>query len=276
MLSTEWIYPFKHLFVNAEEVSARGLKTIEIQQFSCKFSPRNWYVPFTARKLSKKYIAAEFLWYAKGDLSDETIEQYSSVWKNIKQPTKPYWNSNYGFYINPNLQRIVDTLAYDNHSRRASVMILNNDILNESGSLDTCCTYAINYCIRDNKLISKVHMRSTDLVYGFCNDIPQFGFYQEVVFDMLKKRKPDLELGELMFNTDSLHVYERHFPMLNDIIKEIETTPLTTFESKIMEMIVERPQLTFEDFMLCKNGINKDLAKHLNPNAAAGYFYSLI
>ena len=58
--------------------------------------------------------------------------------------------------------------------------------------------------------------RSCDSVYGFKNDIYWAKFVHNRLFQDLKEDYPELELGQLIHQVGSLHVYERHFNLIED------------------------------------------------------------
>ena len=81
---------------------------------------------------------------------------------------------------------------------------------NRDGMSDFMCTNAVQYVIRNNRLNAIVQMRSNDVVFGYKNDRA----WQQWV---LNKLANDLEIdpGQIVWNAGSLHVYERHFNLLN-------------------------------------------------------------
>ena len=82
---------------------------------------------------------------------------------------------------------------------------------------DMICTMFSHFAIRENKL-NMVHvMRSNDLIYGYINDLAWTCFvYQNLYLD-LKEVYPELKSGEIYWQSDSMHVYERHFDVLTKI-----------------------------------------------------------
>jgi thymidylate synthase len=84
------------------------------------------------------------------------------------------------------------------------------------GMKDFMCTYAVQLMIRNGKLNYIVYMRSNDAVFGYKND----KYWHDVVFnkalDELKGMYPNLTKGNMYWNAASLHVYPRHFHLLED------------------------------------------------------------
>ena len=199
--------------------SPRQLDIIEVENFSCTLWPYERFASFKSRKLSIDYIKKEFLWYLRGDKYDLSICEHAKIWNDIKNEDGSI-NSNYGQYIFGELNQfnnVVKTLLDDGDSRRAVITILNSGHL-FSDTKDVPCTAYINFRIRDNYLNMSVHMRSQDAVFGFGNDIPTFSFIHEMLFHILKQSFTNLQMGSYYHSADSMHVYERHFKLLDNIV----------------------------------------------------------
>lgn len=218
---------------NAPEYSPRDQKTKEIINANLTLTnPRAAILTSEARKISLKYIGAEILWYLEGSRSITNIDKYAKMWRLIADKDKNV-NSCYGWQIftqpipgsaKNQWEHIINNLIKDEYSRQAVLNI--NQPIHKYITKDVPCTIAIQYIIRDNKLDCIVTMRSCDVIFGLGNDIPFFTFLQIKLLHRLKRNYPDLELGTYYHNCGSLHIYERHFKMMDSILLE-----LNTFES---------------------------------------------
>tara|TARA_B100001094_G_scaffold145555_1_gene140932 strand:- start:216 stop:539 length:324 start_codon:yes stop_codon:yes gene_type:complete len=94
----------------------------------------------------------------------------------------------------------------------------------KGGMSDFICTNAVSYMIRDNKLISVVQMRSNDVVYGYKNDYAWQLWMQKEVCDLINMRhdwpliqndKTLVKPGDIYWQVQNLHVYEKHFNLVN-------------------------------------------------------------
>lgn len=200
-------------------VKPRGLLIKEVENCSYELPAYVRFPNFESRKLNPKYTKREVLWYLKGDRFDTSICQYAKIWQAIVNSDGSI-NSNYGQYVFGKINlfdRVIETLIDDPDSRRASIVILNSEHL-FAETKDVPCTYAINFRIRESKLNMSVHMRSQDAIYGMGNDAPAFSIIHEMMFNALKRYFPLLQHGNYFHTCDSLHVYEKHFEMLDKII----------------------------------------------------------
>jgi|TARA_Y100000310_G_C20588540_1_gene766710 thymidylate synthase len=203
----------------------RGQKIRE--KLAMKFiitNPRSRILYVRPRKFSIQYMIAELLWYISGEQSTEWIANYSSFWRDISDDGKTA-NSAYGariFRPHPCIADsslvqwayIVNELRKDPDSRRAIIHIRSPwDSVN--AKLDMPCTLALQFFIRDGALHQVVNMRSSDLILGIAYDVPAFTFFQEMLALEL-----GVELGTYTHISNSLHIYERHFGMTQEMLAE--------------------------------------------------------
>jgi len=210
---------FYDLYNNGKISEPRGLKILELENYNYQLSPYARFCNFKSRKLNINYIKREFLWYLNGDKFDKNIIKYAKMWKSLVNRNGSI-NSNYGQYIfgkQQQFKRCLNTLIEDKQSRRASIIILNKNHL-KSNTKDYPCTYSINFRIRNDRLNMSVRMRSQDAVYGMGNDAPNFSFIHEMMYILLKKTYKKLKYGIYYHSADSMHIYERHWNMVEEIL----------------------------------------------------------
>jgi thymidylate synthase len=179
---------------------------------------------------SEEYIAAELKWY------ESMSTNINDIYPNLYRDPPAAWqhaankhgeiNSNYGLliyspkYFNQ-LENVVDELQRNPDSRRAC-MVYNRPSIwkeyNENGKSDFICTNAVTYYIRNNELQAVVQMRSNDAVFGYKNDYAfQRYVMQEVCneYNAMNIFEDDIAPGFMIWQVQNLHVYERHFHLVN-------------------------------------------------------------
>ncbi|MAE81762.1 MAG: hypothetical protein CMB80_03420 [Flammeovirgaceae bacterium] len=216
----------KQIYKNPDYTCApRGFKIKEKLGVRFKIkNPRDRlpYVP--VRKFSATYLVGELLWYLSADNSTDWISYYSSFWKRISDDGKTA-NSAYGARIFKPHERIaggslnqwqfvVDELKRDPDSRRAIIHI-RSPWDSVKAKLDVPCTLTLQFFLRHNDLHMVVNMRSSDLILGIAYDIPAFTMFQELL-----ARELGVHVGEYMHVSNSLHIYEKHFSMVEDMLRE--------------------------------------------------------
>lgn len=181
--------------------------------------------------ISTDYVTKEINWYLKQSLNVNNLEDTPEIWKNISSVAGEI-NSNYGYLLfNPanynQYEEIFQTLSADKNSRRAVAIYTRPTMhldYNRDGMSDFICTNAVHYEIRDNKLNVIVQMRSNDAIFGYKNDYAWQQYVQKRLLLDLSKVYTELELGTIIWQVASFHIYERHFYLVDNYSKTGHTT----------------------------------------------------
>ena len=221
-----WQDIYKRIHKDGKLVKPREQTVLEVENFSYELPPYVRFPSFVPRNLKISYIKEEFRWYLNGDPYDLSICDKASIWKNMVH--KGRLNSNYGLYFfrMGGFKWVLRELNQDRDSRRAYIPILDHTHL-LSETKDVPCTQCVGFRIRDNKLNMSVRMRSQDMIYGLGGDSPAFSFLHEMVYNALLVTYPELQLGSYHHVSDSAHIYERHFALLEKLVSpDVEFIPI--------------------------------------------------
>ena len=213
------------LVANGPEITSRGSKSRNIHNVAVILHAAQPVITnFEHRKMNLAYAKREWLWYLGADPKDTSICEYATAWKKLQQEDGTFY-SNYGQYLfnrdgdRPSqFEYIIRTLKDDPQSRRASMVLLKAEHLFPANT-DTVCTYAINFFIDQGYLNMTVMMRSNDVIWGFTNDAFCFWNLYQFVYSVLKVSMTDLKTGLYTHVANSMHVYDRHYKMIADILK---------------------------------------------------------
>ena len=217
----------KHYFVNAlakEDfvMDRSGQKTIELIGASF-FADQ----PAIFGTPSKSYIEIEKAWYESQStnvnwMSETYNRNVPEAWKASANEFGQI-NSNYGHLIysdkyHHQFGRVLDELLSNPDGRRASMIYTRPSIweeYNEEGKNDFICTNSVTYYIRDNSLHCVVQMRSNDVVFGYKNDYAwQLHVLERMVEDYNECSLETIKVGDIIWQVQNLHVYERHFHLV--------------------------------------------------------------
>lgn len=119
-----------------------------------------------------------------------------------------------------------DSLVKDKDSRQA-IMHFNLPEHQYEGNKDFVCTLSGMFYIRENKLYLTINMRSNDAILGTPTDVAFFCTLQRHMLYHLKPFYPELELGSYKHKVHSMHVYERHFELIEKMLNEKVFEPVT-------------------------------------------------
>lgn len=198
------------------------VKTVEIQHAHF-LADKDWII----REPNYDYAKRELEWYDSQSLNVNDIPgETPKIWKQVADKNGII-NSNYGWVIySPQnflqYDNCLKSLIKDPHTRQA-VMIYNRPSMQYENSMngmhDFMCTFSVQVFLNDNgdckQLDYIVNQRSLDAIFGYNND---FLWHQEVqkriTNDLSKCFNEQIIPGDIIWNTGSLHVYERHFKFL--------------------------------------------------------------
>lgn len=182
---------------------------------------------------NQEYIDRELDWYKSGSLNVNDIPGGAPrIWKQVATP-EGLVNSNYGFLMfdegnGSQLEQVVRHLLQDLNTRRATAVYTRPSIhedWNRDGMQDFICTNAVQYLVRDGRLHVIVQMRSNDVVFGYRNDYAWHKHVQQVVLNDLAFHGIDLLPGRIIWHAASLHIYERHFWVLENYLETGDPLP---------------------------------------------------
>lgn len=112
------------------------------------------------------------------------------------------------------------------HTRHSIAIITDRDIhriSQENGKNDFICTNALNIMVdADYKVHLFAQMRSMDAVWGYRADYSMWDLLLSMIIDHLKPHYPEVDRGNIVFQVANLHVYPRHFDLLEEEAASIE------------------------------------------------------
>ena len=235
-----FLYPLYNKIINKEFVNTGANASQTVGQET--------YVELIARKVQldpyapyiyidknfqtpKKYVKAELDWYKSMDLSiigHEGIESNPTWQSCCTKDDKKEINSNYGWCVfseenGSQYDNCLEVLKKDKTTRNAIIMYNRPKIYKDykrDGMHDMICTMYSHFFIRYNRLYMIHNMRSNDVRYGFiCSDLAWNCFVYQNMYEDLKSTYPDLEVGTIIWTSDSMHLYSRHFEDLKNFVE---------------------------------------------------------
>lgn len=177
--------------------------------------------------VNDEYVQRELEWY---DLRSLTVDDFPGgapkIWKQVAGEGGRI-NSNYGYLLyhdenGAQYDHVRDELRRDPNSRRAVAVYTRPSIHTEQdiyGMQDFICTNAVHYRVVYGALVAVVQMRSNDAIFGFRNDYAwQLKVQQRLARDL------DISVGEMIWQAASLHIYPRHYHLVDKYIETGEYT----------------------------------------------------
>lgn len=180
-------------------------------------------------KPDEDYIKREIEWYLSQSLSvNEFPGGAPKIWKAVASEHGSI-NSNYGYLIFNEENYLqydsaLEELLKNHASRRASMIYTRPQMhwnCNQYGMSDFVCTNVVQYFIRNNHMHAVVQMRSNDAIFGYKNDYAWQRFILEKIttdYNMQSQFSKVIP-GTITWQVASLHIYEKHFYLLDHYSK---------------------------------------------------------
>ena len=191
-------YFINELFCRNFTEDRTGGKTIELLGASFLASENAIF-----GKPNQDYIDAEIDWYNSQSTNINDI--YGTGFDDKKPPQAWRMTANQHGEINSNYGHLIEADKYFNQWDRALTELLTNPDSRRA----FICTNSVTYYIRDDKVHCVVQMRSNDVIFGYRNDYAwQLHVLQHMAEDL------GYEVGDIHWQVQNLHVYERHFDLV--------------------------------------------------------------
>ena len=128
----------------------------------------------------------------------------------------------------PLFDRVVDTFIMQGPATRHAVAIISDrdihTLASYNGRTDFICTNALNFMIdHENRLHIVAQMRSMDAVFGYRADYSMWDALMDYLLGNLERAYPDLQRGDITFQVANLHVYPRHFKLLEEWAEKVDS-----------------------------------------------------
>ena len=206
------------IFKNGEWTNPRGFLCNEIIAPQIILTdPKNCLVTLKNRKLNYAYLIVEKMMYLSQVCYPEILMAYNAKMKDFLNQETDNFDGAYGPRIakGEQLKYCYEQLKSDKDSRQAVVTI--NDFTDRRVSLDKPCTLSLQFLIRKGKLDLIVTMRSNDILWGLCLDVPAFCFLQEVMAFWL-----GIPVGNYIHTAASFHYYKEFEERLISFVDDNE------------------------------------------------------
>ena len=173
----------------------------------------------TLRPTNLKAAIDELLWIWQKK-SNNINDLNSRIWDSWADETGSIGQA-YGYQIGQKhkykegefdqIDRVIYDLKYNPYSRRIITNIYNHNDLNEMNLYP--CAYSMTFNVTGNRLNAILNQRSNDILVANNWNVTQYA----ILVHMLAQIS-DLEVGELVHVIADAHIYDRHIPLVKELI----------------------------------------------------------
>lgn len=213
----------KILSEKGKAIDVRNSKTLEIHPVCIELTnPKKRLTTLKGRNWNLPFAIGELAWHLSGSNDFDFISYYSKNWSiAIEEDESVIRESCYGNQIFSGQfsmwDRLLNEFDDDIHTRRAVLSLYDSNKSLGLNKKDVACTSTIQFLVRNDKLDCIVNMRSNDVIWGLPNDIFFVTMLQEWLSVVL-----NVSMGKYYHFIGSLHIYERHYQLMEDILDNPE------------------------------------------------------
>lgn len=202
----------------------------------------------TLRPIPMKLSVDELLWIWQKK-SNRVSELKSSIWNSWTDEEGTIGKA-YGYQLGKKhkykegefdqVDRVLYDLKHNPYSRRIMTNLYNFEDLHEMQLYP--CAYSVTFNVTGNKLNAILNQRSQDILAANNWNVVQYS-----VLVHMFAQVSGLEVGELVHVIADAHIYDRHVPIIEELIKR-ETFDAPKFE--INKDVKDFYKFTTDDFKL--------------------------
>ena len=173
----------------------------------------------TLRPTNLKAAIDELLWIWQKK-SNNIKDLNSHIWDSWADETGSIGKA-YGYQIRQKhlykegefdqIDRVIYDLKHNPYSRRIITNIYNHNDLNEMNLYP--CAYSMTFNVTGNKLNGILNQRSNDVLVANNWNVTQYA-----ILVYMLAQVSDLEVGEFVHVIADAHIYDRHIPLVKELI----------------------------------------------------------
>jgi thymidylate synthase len=200
-----WRQAIFDAYHDGSDVAPRGIKVKEVINATTTVDMSCPVVTDKLRRLNYRFMFAEAAWILSGRNDVGYLTRYNSRMAEFSDDGVVLAGA-YGVPFNYQLDYVVNKLRDDRDTRQATLTLWGRA---PKPSRDIPCTVALDFKIRDDKLITQVFMRSSDVWLGLPYDIFAFTMMSYRVLERLHDfGAPPVDPGVLIITAASSHLYD--------------------------------------------------------------------
>ena len=232
-----------------ERSDRTGTGTLGVFGRQMRFDLAKGFPLLTTKKLHKKSIILELLWFLRGDTNVRWLQERGvsiwDEWADADGELGPVYGKQWRSWTAPDgqvidqISAVVESLKANPNSRRHIVSAWNPADVDDMALPPCHCLF--QFFVADGKLSCQLYQRSADVFLG----VP-FNIASYALLTMMMAKVVGLEPGEFVHTLGDAHLYLNHIDQAREQLTR-EPLPFPTLD------IADKPDLfsfDYEDFKL--------------------------
>jgi thymidylate synthase len=227
-----------------------GTGTLSVFGAQTRFDLRQNFPLITTKKIHRKSVIHELLWFLKGDTNVRSLNEHGVTiwdeWANDQGDLgRVYgaqwrdWKTSAGQSVDQ-IAEVVAQIRANPASRRLIVSAWNPGELNQMALPP--CHVLFQFFVQEGELSCQLYQRSADLFLG----VP-FNIASYALLTMMMAQVCGLRAGEFVHTFGDLHLYSNHLDQAREQLRR-DPRPLPVM--RLNASVQEIDDFTFDDFTL--------------------------
>lgn len=202
-----------------------GTGTTSLFGTNLRFDLSDGFPAVTTKKLAFKTMAAELLWFLRGETNVKSLQEDGckiwNEWADEDGELGPVYGKQWrswagkGGTTHDQIKTALDQIKNNPDSRRIIVSAWNVAELDQMKLPP--CHLLFQFNVAGGKLSCSVYQRSVDIFLGLPFNIASYALLTHLMAQMA-----DLDVGDLIFNMGDTHIYHNH---VDQVVMQLDRAP---------------------------------------------------
>lgn len=230
-----------HVMENGtDRMDRTGTGTRGVFGYQMRFDLSEGFPMVTTKKLHKKSIVHELIWFLAGDTNINYLKENGvriwDEWADENGDLGPVYGKQWRRWEGPEgrvidqVKNVVEAIKNNPYSRRHIVSAWNPSDVDDMALPPCHCLFQFH--VANGKLSCQLYQRSADIFLGVPFNIASYALLTHMMAQVC-----DLELGDFVHSFGDAHIYSNHFEQVKlQLTREPMPLPKLTLNSDVKEI----------------------------------------